>query len=619
MSEDDGIRASINPYVLGQLSRAITTAVGHPDMAVRRRTLARIERWEQVFEGMLSGRLSVGSRTPVQDVPAWVTLEVAQGGFATGNLLASGALQPHELNLLARLGRAPDSTARAALNIYYLGDSGQQDLCEMMQTGRYRLNVPEEGVLLVLAWLFSQAMADKAQELLDCITPFFDRLRFYPVPDENAIIPGPTVHRETVGEVVAALRAVQPDAQAEQMREALTVWQPLYDRTVSLFLETVEDDHPCRTFTADWQIRAQALLEEYASLRKFHNWCRKADRPKENFPRLRKYLKICIEDPARLTSQDASMIRHIIRCYVNRHGVPGSEKFTQRRAAQARIASLPTRDELAGALETRLQQFPQNTGLENIDAVLGETLQHVPSPIKIRLSLARKVRRCWNAPIGELVDQGVVPSGDVLAQVLPQITSHVRAMGIVDRDLRRLYIAIYTAFRRRRSLLLLDLERQVGLKDLPWVASLDSFRHDDLGSKEQARQVLEQIAATSLTSFPYAILPNKLLQELRTLASAAGLSVPIVDELAADIFTGTFSEKFVHAAMVAAQMLRGTLYERYFGVSYERVQQLATRQDSQGHPVEVLQEFAALCREMACLETSEGWSVSRNGKIIEQC
>jgi hypothetical protein len=620
MPEDNGNRPSISPYVVGQLSRAITTAADHPDAAVRQRALKRIEHWEQVFHGMLSGTLSVGTRAPVQDVPAWATLEVVQGGFATGTLLAGGDLQPHELDLLARLNRDPDSTARAALNIYYLSDSGQKDLCEMLQTGRYRLNVPEEGALLVVAWLLSHEMTEKAQELLDYISPFFDRLRFYPVPDQNPIIPRPTVHRQTAGETVAALRAVQPQAQVERMREALKVWQPLYDRTVSLFLETVEDDYPCRKYSADWRSRAQTLLEEYTRLRVVYDLCRKPDKPKENFARLRAYMKICIDDPSQLTSRDVGMIRHILHCYVNRHGAPGSEKSAQRRIEQARIANLPTRDDLADVLEARLQQFPQDAGIADVDAVVSpvvkeESVQWIPAGAKIHASLVRKVRRCWDAPIAQLVEQGVVPSGDVLAQVLPQITSQVRAMGIVDRDLRRLYSAVYSAFRHRRSLLLLNLERQVRLEDLPWIAALDCFRRDDLDSKEQARQTLEQITIIALASFPHAILPNKLLQELRALISAAGLSIPIVDELAADIFMGVFSEKFVRAAQIAAQMLRGTLYERYFGLPYEQAQQLDPRQSD---ATDVLQAFAALCEELAQVEKSEGWSVSRNGRIIEQ-
>jgi len=653
MPGSDDRETSINPgYVVGQLCRAIAAAREHPDAAVRQRALKRIERWQQVFRGLLSGTILYGERAPVQDAPAWVTLEVVQGGFATGNLLAGGVLQPHELALLARLTRPADNTARAALNIYHLSDAGQRDLCEMLRTGCYRINVPEEGALLVVAWLLSHEMIEKAQELIDDITPFFDRLRFYPAPDPNPIVPSPTVHRDTVGQTIAALTGRNPNARVERMMEAVKVWQPLYDRTVSLFIETVEDDYPCRKYPADWRTRAQALLEEYTSLRKIHGLCRKPDRPKESFARLRGYMKICIDNPAcntrprwgagvaramrsalrflglgaaelpRLTARDIGMIRHILRGYTDRHGAPGSEQFAQRQRERERIASRPSHHQLESVLLSRLEKFPEGAGIANLDSVVSpvaddESVQFkIPGGAEIPKSLVLKVRRCWDAPIEQLIEKGVVPSADVLAQVLPQITSQVRAAAIADRDLRQLYGAIYSAFRRRRSLLLLNLERQVRLEDLPWIAALNHLRHDDLNTTEQARQTLEQITTIALVSFPHAMLPNKLLQELRSLISAAGLSVPIVDELAVDIFMGTFSEKFLRAAQIAARMLRGTLYERYFGLPYERVLQLDDAKQSDGPNVSP--GFAALCTELAHIDKDEPWSVSHNGRIIEQ-
>src|SRR5262245_22698045 len=95
---------SANPgYALGQLARALATSRTHDDPDTRTRAARKAEAWVQVFQGMLSGALSVGSRTPVAGTPAWATLEVMQGGFASGNLLAGGELQDHERELLARL------------------------------------------------------------------------------------------------------------------------------------------------------------------------------------------------------------------------------------------------------------------------------------------------------------------------------------------------------------------------------------------------------------------------------------------------------------------------------------------------------------------------------------
>ena len=51
-----------------------------------------------------------------------------------------------------------------------------------------------------------------------------------------------------------------------------------------------------------------------------------------------------------------------------------------------------------------------------------------------------------------------------------------RAAGIDDPSLRLLYGAVYAAFRRRRSLLLLDLAHQVRLEELPWVRAIEGLR-----------------------------------------------------------------------------------------------------------------------------------------------
>jgi hypothetical protein len=97
-----------NPgYVLGQLARALTNSATHEDAEVRARAERKARTWRQVFQGMLSGVLRIGSRVPVVGTPAWATLEVMQGGFASGSLLAGGQLLPHERELLTRLPAVP--------------------------------------------------------------------------------------------------------------------------------------------------------------------------------------------------------------------------------------------------------------------------------------------------------------------------------------------------------------------------------------------------------------------------------------------------------------------------------------------------------------------------------
>jgi hypothetical protein len=238
-------------------------------------------------------------------------------------------------------------------------------------------------------------------------------------------------------------------------------------------------------------------------------------------------------------------------------------------------------------------------------------------------SIRRKVERCLNATIAILVENGLITSGEALARVLPQMTSGLRASGIADPALRQLYGAIYRAFRRRRSLLLVNLQKQVQIEELPWVAAIDSFRTQGFSSREQSTQALKEVVVLTLRSFPHAILPNKLLRELGALAKAAEMDVPLVEEVAADIFVGEFSAKFTQAAKVAATLLDGTLYQIYYGIDYDRVRSIPEVQDEK--PSRILPSsarrttdaFAELCSARSGVTASIG-TPAMNGMILEQ-
>jgi hypothetical protein len=199
---------------------------------------------------------------------------------------------------------------------------------------------------------------------------------------------------------------------------------------------------------------------------------------------------------------------------------------------------------------------------------------------------------------------------------LPSLTAKVRADAISDPELRRIYQAVYVAFRRRRSLLLLNLESQVKLGELPWIRAVEPWVGSDEATRSAARGTLARAATLALSAVPETIVPNKLVKEFRALARDAGLALPLVDELAADIFMGAFSENFLRAAQAAARLLRGSLYERYYGLPYDRVLALDDLEDLYG--VAISPGFAALCSELAGPAEGKGSPVAGNGKIIEQ-
>ena len=99
----------VNPgYAAFQIAKALRTGEEHGDPATRARATEKTAKWEAVLTNILTGALEYGSRTTLKGIPAWVTTEVLTGGFATGELLAGGALQEHETTRLSTLPRVPE-------------------------------------------------------------------------------------------------------------------------------------------------------------------------------------------------------------------------------------------------------------------------------------------------------------------------------------------------------------------------------------------------------------------------------------------------------------------------------------------------------------------------------
>ncbi len=623
MTTRDDDEIAVNPgYARLQLAKALLTADRTDDPATQDRARDRAVKWQRVFENIVDGTVDYGSRTPLPDVPAWATPEVVTGGFVTGNLLAGGPLQAHEEELLRAAGlKVNPDVARKSLNLWYLTDDGVGSLVDLLESGRYDVRVPEEGALLVAALLVSRGEREAARKLLDEIGGYFEKLRFYPTPSASSAPGGSDVYLWNVGRVAESVADREPNDRMDTQREAIEVWAPLLDELIGLILETVDGDTPFRRVSEDWTGRATKLLAEITHAEAKHRRCTKPHKPKANFSQLRTLLKRYLD--AGLSDREVTRTCDLLDRCVAKRGAPGSDRHAKLREAQRQQIAAPSFFDLSQVVLKRLTDLPQDDGVDDTTPIVSpvtakESSRPVPTKSVIPEVIARKVRRCGRDSVENLVASGVISSADTLAAVLPQITAGVRAMSIRDADLRRLYASIYRAFRRRRSLLLFNLEHQVEIEELPWVAAMERFRDDDLGAKEAARQALTDVSMLTITSFPQAIIPNKMLQEIRALAKGAELKLPIVDELAADIFMGRFSGKFVRAAKVAAELLNGSLYANYYGIDYSRVTDLSEPSEKRGlFSRNRRDEFAELVSERAGVRAG-GWDAAVNGMLIEQ-
>ncbi|MBX9696432.1 MAG: hypothetical protein K2Z81_28855, partial [Cyanobacteria bacterium] len=320
-----------------------------------------------------------------------------------------------------------------------------------------------------------------------------------------------------------------------------------------------------------------------------------------------------------LSDNDLAMCRRVLASYVTKHGAPGSEKLLETRRLQHTDAGRPLHHKVAKVLSDRLNDLSDDDGVPDLQSYLTPLSEEETASIgastggPIPHSLARKAMRCWEAPLSVLLENEVLQSSEAMAAVLPLLTAHIRISSIANPELARVFDHVYRSFRRRRSLLLLNYEKQVRFEELPWISAIDPFTGAG-SSRESAKAALTLAACGAIRSFPQTITPNKLVTELRALAKAAELSMPLVEELASDIFMGSFTVHFLNAAKEAAVLLKGSLYERYYGVNFGNV--LTLRETRKVIGPAIAETFSRLCVERAGPQT--GRRVAWNGMVIEQ-
>ncbi|WP_166220659.1 hypothetical protein [Pseudomonas atagonensis] len=616
--EHSGVNAG---YAVFQLSRALTAYQNDAGPQAR----IRIERWQRVVEHLLQGSAQYGSRMPFADLPEWVTLEVATGGFATGQLLAGGVLSACERQLVASIPGIRPGHERLDLNAWHLSDAGVAALQERLTKGNYQIDVPEEAALLTVSWLLRHQRTEEARTLIEQIVPFFDRLRFFPTVVHEPPISTAEVHVFDTASVRQRLTGQLAQPRLAVQKHVVENRLPLYDAAISLILLTYQEGWPCRHYPEGWFERATELCTQIAKT------CDAEPQSDGSFKNrateLFALLGQCSREPESLTGRQVGRIRRIVDDFVSKHGHPESAAHSIKRAEQCSHVAAPGHHLIAHAVSARLTDYPGSDGISDFSPLLtpitdkeakryalvaGTTM---PPAVRRRLERSRK------GTIVELIEHGLISSADTVAKVLPAMTAEICSAGYRDRTLQALTGATYRAFRRRRSLLLLNLQSQVKITELPWIAVLESEREASAISVNGARQALIEASALTLSAFPQAIVPNKLLQEFVSLAETAKLDLPFVEEVAADIFMGAFSNKFTRAARHSARLIAGTLYARYYDIDTDGLaglpDQRRSRPSDQWRRSNNRDALATLCAKRANA-TLGTWQPAVNGTILEQ-
>ena len=643
--------ASALPYLTGLLLRAGATATSdHVDPATLGRARLKIQQLLRTMSGIMAGTLTPGSRTPIANIPEWITPVVSTGGFVSGQLAAGGPLTQYEKELAKQAGilvtdadaitDEPESI-RLSLNQIWFDEPHFSRLSNMLDSGKYRVNSPEEAVMLVLVALHRLGHSDKAEELVSTISPFMGKVRFFPEPAEYPLPLSRNLAMKSVADALTQLdnrfgpnpeHKTNTRQRIEKNALVFDQWLPLSDRLLRLLQDTVEGELPyynadgklcggmpltnvsCEWFDKAKQYQAdrEQVLAQHPELK--HRPSRK--RGSERI--LQRSLEVLLAYPpeSRQSSDKEgfqkiqSTLRKTLADIHRKHGLPKTEEYQKslddrqswleqheqsRRAGQPLIAQLLTLKHCDLSKEDNL------------------TFDTTGMPESVRKLLGKVQPRS----LSELLERGDIASAEVFASKLLEVAPIVRSESIQDPTLATLFAHLYQAFNKRRSLLLLNLKSQVRVEDLPWVKLLQSVTPIDEGKRlENAQNFITGIISQALTHFPHTILPNTFIKSLgqvfKTQPESSMEQLPLTEEIAADIFLQKFSEKYLKAAKQAASLMQGTLYEKYYGLDYGTIANLETPE-----------AFYDLCllksgaRCSYCYGDHRYFETAESGKIIE--
>lgn len=316
--------------------------------------------------------------------------------------------------------------------------------------------------------------------------------------------------------------------------------------------------------------------------------------------------------PSALSGRQVGLCRSLLAGCNTKRGLPGTYRFNKWWSTVEACVGEGI-EAVVGEVFGRLSRYDQSRGLgaEVIESVVAKCQgRSVPNNIR------RKITRARLRTLKELLDVGLVPSAEIVAQLVPALTAEAASTGVSDLALRRISYALRVAFRKRRSLLLLNLDRQVRIQDIPWAPAIVAYGADNISESGVAFSTLKLVVSETLNHFPQTIIPNKLLQSLRDLAKEAGMYLPLTDELAADIFTGSLTKKFADAVSIAAEVLVDSPYARYYGLNdiYR-----AIRNGEAYSPEKLVADCGKLSRLGPCQQWIGWGSVAKNGAGLEWC
>ncbi|KAI0565929.1 FHA domain containing protein [Gracilaria domingensis] len=663
--------------------RTDTGCIGyHCDDAARRHA-EKFQQWSECLHNIVNSVVRIGSRMTVRENPIFLTPEVLPGGFASGRLSAGGDLAPFEQELVDKnhLDVSASSSdykvqlhnVRKSLNKYFLSPKGLEELYDLLKSGRYHCLHPEEAALLVMVWMLERGDVQLARGLVSTIAPYFGDVRFYPHLSSAPQSLDLKCSLLTVGAFKRRISdmGVSKGSLTYAVNKLIVEdLAPSYDMLISLILATYKkgafdllpfEVRPSNNMVAAFKTlfrhfeKVQGVYDAILHLAKQPRKELKQLGQSRNCGKLLRIAKAFVESKKRrvmriertYTQKILNQIRFISRRGLPSVWTPGdsfrngrlslnelppklkSFRERQRRTTQAEH-KLVSQDwkKLSMARISKMSTDDQ-TGIDDVRPLtqpVAETeaeLYGMKRGADVPSSILRMAEMLQKRTLNAMFEKELVPSMDVMAILLDQILGAAKAQCHGPVEMRRLYVSLIGAFRRRRSVLLQNYKAQVSVDQLPWFHRLEEVQRENADVNNRGNSELFcELVRICISKWPDVMMPNKMVTALDQIArdfsvsTAQGSWIGLLPELAADIFMGEFTSKWCLHAALTKNMMTSSLYGKYYGTG---------KRKSLWDGIEELQfdsrldcdQFASLCTKRASQREVHG-SSARNGAIIEE-
>ncbi|CAB1114940.1 unnamed protein product [Ectocarpus sp. CCAP 1310/34] len=465
---------------------------------------------------------------------AWITPDIASGGFSTGKYLAGGPTKPHEVAFIEKhaicagsdfncyLRAKHGAMLRRATKRWCLTTSaGRTWFLDLSRSELDRVPTVEEGCFMAIVILEEAGIS--AEHLVEEVSPWFHLLRFFPELVETTAADGSISSIRSVGDLLSTFSTLLHRFEGKMVFDRLrrTAAENIY---IPTYKAVVED---ARRFCVLWSARvntaaaAAAPEDDPCCLAPSAALCLATMRANLILfgfeKKLRRSSLSKLFDALEVVVLHGEKTRQTFVEHIQRHADAASARLARRGSnSTPPTADMPPRRQaFLHQLRGLVQELRQNESPSN-----GLSMDRVADMSNQFPLFSVEIRRVKLGPLGELAEAGLVSSSEMLALQAEGLAVKHRATHFAPEPARTLAPHGLTAFMKRRSRLLLALATQVRVSEIPWFGALaDTFdtKKSDGHPDEVVRpvnRVAREVFRAHVTCFAGTQTPNRLVRLL---------------------------------------------------------------------------------------------------------